>query len=143
MRMGPLLSSVSNSSYLYLEQFSDPGEVLLTSVSNRSFLYQDSSVILGKCLRMIKTNDLHVMTLTQILFFHCYDQSPNESAFVKKNLLWLMLQGDTVHHSMVGEVAGHTASTIRKQSAVKAVAPLILSFFFSERRNWLVTNKIS
>lgn len=54
-----------------------------------------------------------------------------------------MLQGDTVHHCSVGEVAGHTAPTIMKQSAVKAVAPLILSFSFSERRNLLFTNKIS
>lgn len=83
------------------------------------------------------------MTLLQILFFHCYDQSPNKSAFVRKSLLWLMLQGGTVDHGTVGEVTGHNASTIRKQRAVKAVAPLILSFFLSERRNWLFANKIS
>lgn len=44
-----------------------------------------------------------------------------------------MLQGGTVHHGTVGEVAGQTASTIRKQSNVKAVAPLALSLSFRER----------
>lgn len=81
---------------------------LLFSMSNKSSLYQESSVVLGQCLKMIyiKDNDIYINSISTVVINH-----QTKVTFVRKSLLWLQ-------YSMIDTVSVHSAAAIPKQTNV-------------------------
>lgn len=63
---------------------------------------------------------------------HSYNENLVKETVARNSLLCIVLLKHEVHHGKENEVAGHTVSTLKKQTQVTTTTLILLSFIHSE-----------